>query len=301
MFEITRSTCTLFGLTIHWYGVLIASAVLLAVLTCLARERRLGLKKDTSVDLALVCVPSGVIAARLYYVIFNWSVYAARPIEALYLWQGGLAVYGGVIGGAIGAWLYARAKRISFRSIADLVAPALALAQCVGRWGNFLNQEAYGVEIVNPALRFFPIAVRIGGSWHCATFFYESAWCALIAALLLIGEKKRFFHRRGDSFLAYLTLYAAERAIVEGLRTDSLYLGALRVSQLVSLAALLALLILLAMRSKGAPIVLRLAPMIALAASAACVAGEKLLPAAGLMLITLALALLLTIQKRRNP
>lgn len=291
MFEITRSTCTVFGLTLHWYGVLIASAVLLAVLVCFAREKRLGLKEGTGVDLALVCVPAGVVAARVYYVLFNWSAYAAHPVEALYLWQGGLAVYGGVIGGAIGAWIYARAKKIPFPRIADLVAPALALAQCIGRWGNFLNQEAYGVEIADPALHFFPIAVRIGEVWHCATFFYESAWCALIVILLLIGEKKGFFRRAGDTFLSYLLLYAAERAIVEGLRTDSLYLGVFRVSQLLSLAAVLALLILLALRERGAPIALRIAPIAALAASAACIAGNLPLPAAILMLLTLALAL----------
>lgn len=290
MFEITRSTCTLFGLTIHWYGALIAAAVLLAVALCALREERLGLERGTGLNLALVCVPVGVIFARAYYVAFNWDLYAAHPIEALFIWQGGLAVYGGVIGGAVGAWIYAKVKRIRFRTLMDLVAPALALAQCVGRWGNFLNQEAYGIAVTNPALQFFPVAVHIEGSgWHCATFFYESAWCAFIAAALLIAEKRCVLRRAGDGFFWYAFLYAAERMIVEGLRTDSLYFGSVRVSQLLSLLVLTVLLILLAVRAKKAGVT-RLLPILALAAATVCLFAEKTGFAAILTAICLAFA-----------
>jgi len=252
MFEITRSSFTFFGAEIHWYGVLIALGVLGAVLLALRREECLGLKKDTALSLALVCVPAGIICARLYYVLFSWDYYAAHPAEIFMLRNGGLALYGGVIGGAAAAYLYVRVKKIPFAAIADLVAPGLAFGQAVGRWGNFLNAEAYGAPVENPALHFFPVSVYIEGSgWHWAAFFYESAWCALICALLLLGEKRKWFQKRGDVFLSYLFLYSLERFIVEGLRTDSLYIGPFRVSRLLSLAALMALCLLLARRRGG--------------------------------------------------
>ena len=252
MFEINRSAITIFGAGIHWYGVLIALGVLGAVLLAMVRERKLGLKKDTSLNLALILVPTGVICARIYYVIFSWDFYRANPAEIFNLRGGGLAVYGAVIGGAIAAFIYARIARISFASIADLIAPGLALGQAIGRWGNFLNQEAYGAPVANPALQFFPMAVYIEGSgWRWATFFYESIWCALVCALLLTGERKRFFKKKGDMFLAYAFLYALERSIVEGLRTDSLLLGSFRVSQLLSCFVLAALVILLCIRMRG--------------------------------------------------
>ena len=289
MFAITRTGCTVFGITLRWYGVLIALAVLAAVTVCSARERRLGLPKGAGLDLALVCVPVGILCARAYYVAFNWQVYAANPLEALMVWKGGLAIYGGAIGGAVGAWIYAKVKKLPFGALADLVAPALALAQSVGRWGNFLNQEAYGIAVRNPSLQFFPIAVNISGEWRLATFFYESAWCACIAAMLLTAEKKRRFKRTGDAFLWYILLYAAERAVVEGLRTDSLMLGGLRVSQLLSLAALTVLLILLAVRAKKAGVT-RLLPILALTAATVCLFAEKNGFAAVLMAVCLAFA-----------
>ena len=252
MFELTRSTLTIFGFTIHWYGVLIALGVLGAVLLAWRREARLGLKKETTLDLALICVPAGILCARLYYVLFSWNYYAAHPAEILDLRGGGLAIYGGVIGGVLAGWLYSRVKKIPFGTLADLVAPGLAFGQAVGRWGNFLNQEAYGAAVTNAKMQFFPLSVYIEGSgWHYATFFYESAWCALICTFLLIAEKRGFFRKKGDTFLWYLFLYALERCLVEGLRTDSLYIGPLRVSQALSLTVLLVLQIGLCLRLRG--------------------------------------------------
>jgi len=252
MFEISRSSIVLFGLQVRWYGVLIALGVLGAVIIAQAREKRLHLPKDTTLNLALICVPVGVVCARLYYVLFNWSYFAAHPAEIINLRSGGLAVYGAVIGGAAAAYLYTRIKKLSFGAIADLVAPGLAFGQALGRWGNFLNQEAYGALVENPALHFFPLATYIEGSgWHYAAFFYESIWCALICASLLAGERKNFFIKRGDLFFAYAFLYALERSIVEGLRTDSLFIGPFRVSQLLSFAVLMAVVILMARRLQG--------------------------------------------------
>ena len=252
MFELTRSTLTIFGFTIHWYGVLIALGVLGAVLMAWLREERLGLKRETTLDLALICVPVGILCARLYYVIFSWDYYAAHPAEILDIRGGGLAIYGGVIGGVLAGWIYSRVKKIPFGTLADLVAPGLAFGQAVGRWGNFLNQEAYGAAVTKAHLHIFPLSVYIEGSgWHYATFFYESLWCALICIFLLTAEKRGFFNRRGDTFLWYLFLYALERCLVEGLRTDSLYIGPLRVSQALSLTVLLVLQIGLCLRLRG--------------------------------------------------
>lgn len=262
MFEISRSALVLFGFELHWYGLLIALGVLAAVLLACGREKRLGLERDTALNVALIAVPAAILCARLYYVLFSWEYYAAYPQDILNIRQGGLAIYGGVIGGVLAGYIYCRVKRISFARGLDLVAPSLALGQAIGRWGNFLNQEAYGAAVENPALRFFPLAVHIDGSgWHWATFFYESLWCALIAAFLLVAERRRFFRRSGDIFGAYLFLYGLERALVEGLRTDSLYLGPIRVSQLLSLLMVLFVCAALVRRGKGLPAVVRLLPV----------------------------------------
>ena len=241
MIQFTPTSVILFGLTFHWYGVIIAVGMALAVALARARERRLGLPRDTALDLALIGIPAAIVGARLYYVLFSWREYAATPIRALYIWEGGMAIYGGIIGGVLAGWLYARRKGLPFLRLADLAAPSIALGQAIGRWGNFVNQEAYGAVATQPWQQRFPISVfiRADGQWHFATFFYESAWCFIIVAALLIAERAHRFHRDGEIFRGYVFLYALERALVEGLRTDSLLLGPFRVSQLLSLAALL--------------------------------------------------------------
>ena len=274
MFEISREALTLFGYDVRWYGMLIALGVLAAVLLASRRERRLGLKADTALNIALIAVPVAILCARAYYVIFSWDYYAAHPGDILNIRQGGMAIYGGVIGGILAGFCYCRVTRTSFAAGLDLAAPSIALGQAIGRWGNFLNREAYGAAVANPRWQFFPLAVEIPGSgWHWATFFYESAWCALIVILLLLAERRGFFRRRGDVFGWYLFLYALERSLVEGLRTDSLYLGPLRVSQLLSLAALLVLALALARRRNGVG-ALRWLPAAGVFALGAALAGE---------------------------
>lgn len=252
MFEISRSACTLFGFEFHWYGLTIALGVLAAVLLACGREKKFGFKQDTVLNVVLIAVPVAILCARLYYVLFSWGYYSAHPREILNIRQGGLAVYGGLIGGLTTGWIYCRVKKLSFLRAMDLVAPSLALGQAIGRWGNFFNQEAYGAAVLNPGLQFFPLAVFIDGSgWHWATFFYESLWCALIAAFILLAQRKDFFRRKGDAFGAYILLYGLERALVEGLRTDSLYLGPIRVSQMLSLGLVLFVCAVLARRKGG--------------------------------------------------
>lgn len=248
MFGISSDALTLGTFTVRWYGIMIAVGMLLGVCVMSAREKRLGIKKDTSISLALWVIPIAVVCARLYYVAFEFDAYRSEPLSILNLREGGLAIYGGIIGGVLVGAVYARKTRTRFLLLADLVAPALALSQAVGRWGNFFNQEAYGPAVNNPRLAFFPLAVYIDaeGGWFMATFFYESLWCACLCAAILALEKRGRLTHPGDAFLFYAFGYAAERTVVEALRVDSLYIYNVRVSQALSALVLCALTILLA-------------------------------------------------------
>ncbi len=222
----------LFGV-ISVYGILIALAVLIAALLCQREGRRRNLPEDIGLDIILWAVPLGIVCARLYYVAFNWDYYRQDPLSILYIHQGGLAIYGGVIGGAFGLYLLARKRHAAWLTLLDIAAPLVILGQAIGRWGNFFNGEAYGYTVQNAALQFFPVAVQVDGTWHMATFFYESCW-DLCGFIVLWRYRLRAKHS-GDVFFMYLLWYGAGRTIIEGLRTDSLMLGSIRVSQLLSL------------------------------------------------------------------
>ena len=224
----------LFGF-ISVYGLLIAAAVLAAVLYMRTQEERLHLPEGIAYDMALWTVPIGVIGARIYYCVFNWAAYASNPVSVLYVWQGGLAIYGGIIGGAVGLWLLSRKKGLKMAALMDLVSPALLLAQAIGRWGNFFNREAYGAVVERVELQFFPYAVRVGDHWVQATFFYESAWN--FTGFILLHALRKKMHRPGSLFLHYCVWYGIGRALIEGLRTDSLMWGSVRVSQALSVLA----------------------------------------------------------------
>ena len=233
------------SLSIPWYSLLMMTAVALGLLLSTREEKRLRLPKDTVLDFALAAVPLGIVCARLYYVAFSWGSFKDDPVEILRVWHGGLAIYGAVIGGLLAAVLVTRGNKTRFLTLADVCAPSLALGQAIGRWGNYANMEAYGARVNDAWAQFFPLAVEIptvmpDGStfwyWHMATFFYESLWCALLFVFLYRFQKKA--RRCGDVFFAYLTLYCAERTVVEGLRDDSLMLtiagGQVRFSQVLS-------------------------------------------------------------------
>lgn len=223
-----------------WYSVLIVCGMCAALLLCTLEEKRLGLPKETTIDLALFVIPLGVIGARLYYVFFAWDMFRGDPISILKVWNGGLAIYGGVIGGLLGACIFAWRRKVSLLPLCDMIAPGLVLAQAIGRWGNFFNMEAYGLPVTDPALQFFPFAVLIpeNGSmvWHMATFFYESMWN--LCAFVVLWRLRKHKQREGDLLLWYMLLYGAGRLMIEGLRTDSLMTtgGSARVSQLLSVA-----------------------------------------------------------------
>ena len=219
---------------VYWYGILLAASVLAAMFFALKSAKRYRWKEDDMIDVCLLAVPLGVVFARIYYVVFSWSTYASNPLSILYLWEGGLAIYGALLGGVIGVFIYARWKKRSIIELMDVIFPGVALAQAIGRWGNFINQEAFGIEITNKAWMWFPFAVRIDATntIHYATFFYESLWCLGIFFFLWFYRSR--FTRRGDVVAVYAMLYGFERALIEGLRTDSLMLGPLRISQIVS-------------------------------------------------------------------
>ncbi len=222
------------------YGLAIALGVAAAIFYMSRQEQAQGLPRDSGVDLALHAVPLAVAAARLYYVAFSWDRYQDDLPGILRVWEGGLAIYGGIIGGALGVWWLARRRRLPFLALADLVAPGLLIGQAIGRWGNFFNGEAYGSLITNPALQFFPLAVFADGAWHMATFFYESLW-NIGGFLFLHLNRRRFLGKgRGMLFAWYLIWYGLGRMVIEGWRTDSLMWGALRVSQVLSVALVIA-------------------------------------------------------------
>ena len=240
----TPSSRLFLGL-IPWYGLLIVLGAALAVFLADREASRLSFPKDTILDLALWILPIGILGARAYYVIFSWPDFRFRsPLSVLYIWEGGLAIYGGLLAGLLVVLVFSRRRKLSLPRLLDVLIPGVALAQAIGRWGNYFNQEAYGprLDAASP-FAFFPLAVLIqdpaGDSWHVATFFLESCWDFLIF-LFLIVARRRLFRRQGDGFLFYVLLYASGRLVVENLRMDSLYLGpAIRVSQLLSFFAAL--------------------------------------------------------------
>ena len=245
----------LFG-TLPWYGLLIVCGIIAAVTLCIHEEKRLGLKTDTVIDAAFWVIPFGILGARLYYVAFQWDMFAPDPLSILRLWEGGLAIYGGVIGGLLAMLLFARHRKMNPFILSDITVPGLALAQSIGRWGNYFNMEAYGREITEPAWQFFPVGVQIpsaeGYTWHMATFFYESSWNLLVFLILWFIIRKRS-KATGTTTLWYLLLYGTGRFFIEGLRMDSLMTSTIRVSQLLSLVLVLlsaALLIAQAIRRK---------------------------------------------------
>lgn len=220
------------SLSIHYYGVIIAVGLLLAVLYGWKRAKSFGIKQDDITDGVLWIVPLAIVCARLYYCIFKWGDYASNPISILYIWNGGLAIYGGVIGAAIGVIVHCKIKKIKLPALLDLVALGFLIGQCIGRWGNFFNREAFG-GITNSFLRMGLYNTYTGMTeYHHPTFLYESLWnLAGFIGLHFLSKKRQY---DGQIALGYVAWYGLGRAIIEGLRTDSLYLGSFRISQLLA-------------------------------------------------------------------
>ena len=229
----------LFSKPIYWYGIIISLTVLFCYLLAEWEAGKRGLPKDTMLDLLLRALPVAFIFARLYYVVFRWDYYSTHPAEIIAIWDGGIAIYGGLIGAFIVVYFFAKSRNIKIIKILDIVAPSLLLGQALGRWGNFFNHEAYGEAVEKSTLEskfFIPNFVienmYINGEYHHPTFLYESLWC-FIALIILLAIRYKL--HQSEVFCSYIILYGVERFIVEGMRTDSLYLGPLRISQVISL------------------------------------------------------------------
>ena len=223
---------SIFGLEIRWYGLLIASAVLIGTVLALKEAKRKGVKEETLLDMLLFAVPAAIIGARAYYVIFMWDYYSKNPSQILNIRGGGLAIHGVIIAGALVAIIFAKVRKENFWRLADIVAPSLILGQAIGRWGNFANQEAHGGPTD------LPWGIMIDGVKVHPTFLYESIWNLLVFGFLLWYRRKKATVE-GEIFVLYLMLYSVGRFFIEGLRTDSLMLGPFRVAQLISLAIII--------------------------------------------------------------
>lgn len=248
--ELNRVAFTLFGREVYWYGILIGLGVFLGVLLAMREAKRTGQNPDMYVDFIIYALIFAVIGARLYYVFFSWEYYAANPSKIFAIREGGLAIYGGIIGAVLTAVVYCRKKKVNFWLLADTTVPSLAFGQMLGRWGNFFNREAFGgftdglfamrlrldqVRAGDVSAELMEHLVSVGGTDYIQvhpTFLYESLWnLCLFTFLMLYRPKKKF---DGQILGLYFLGYALGRVWIEGLRTDQLLIGGFPVSQLLS-------------------------------------------------------------------
>ena len=264
-FELSRVAFQLGPITVYWYGIIAATALTLGMLYCYRKARSFGVDPDKIVDLILVTVLLGVVCARIYYVVFSWDQYKDDLMSVFRIWEGGIAIYGGIIGGLIGIVIMCKVTGIKLLPMLDLAVAPLILGQAIGRWGNFVNIEAFGSNTTLPWGMTGPSIVNYLASHQKSlaeigvvvdptqpvhpTFFYESAWCFLGFLILLYLTRHRRFD--GQLTLFYAGWYGAGRFVIEGLRTDSLMWGGVRVSQALALVgSVAAFVILFAVMSK---------------------------------------------------
>src|SRR5699024_981806 len=228
--------------TVYWYGVIIAVAMSLAVTLGSREGKKRGFKEDTVLDMLFWAIPIGFIGARLYYVLFKWEYYIQNPLEIVAIWKGGIAIYGGLIAGSIAVYWYTKKKDIPLALILDVLAPYVLLAQSIGRWGNFMNQEAHGGAVTRAFLEnlhlpeFIINQMQINGVYYHPMFLYESLWSLLGFIVLIILRNQKDLLKQGEVVLSYIIWYSAGRFFIEGMLTDSLWIGDfLRVSQGLSL------------------------------------------------------------------
>lgn len=246
-FDLNPIPFSIFGWPIHWYGIIIAAGFLLAVAYCTRASKRFGIREDDLLDLLFFAVPLGILGARLYYIIFYLDLFRTADgsldfAKMVRIWDGGLAIYGGVIAAAITLLVFCRKRRIPFLAFADLGVFGLLIGQAVGRWGNFVNVEAYGSETTLPwrmGITEVVHGVEVYKEVH-PTFLYESLW-NLVGLVLLILIARNWRRFDGQMFYSYLAWYGVGRGMIEGLRTDSLYFfgTGIRVSQMLGFASAL--------------------------------------------------------------
>ena len=242
----------IFGLDVRWYGILIATGMMVGILLANFTSRLKHINYDELLNIILISFPIAIIGARTYYVIFEFNQYKDNLIEVFNIRQGGLAIHGGIIFGMTAALIYTRYKKESFLEFADVAAPSIIIAQAIGRWGNFFNSEAHGGPVTQGFISKFPHFIQKGmlieGVYYHPTFLYESIWNVMVCLLLIYLLTKTF--KKGTVFFSYIGLYSLGRFFIEGLRTDSLMLGGIRVAQLVSLTGIALWIIFLVMNYK---------------------------------------------------
>ena len=218
----------IFGISIRWYGILISMGMLLGIFLAYYEAKKQGYNPDDIIDLSLWVIPAALIGARLYYVAFQWEYYKGDILKILNTREGGLAVHGGLIAAVLAGYFFTRAKNIPFWKTADIVAPSIALGQAIGRWGNFINGEAYGGPTD------LPWGIMVDGVKVHPAFLYESIWDLGLFIFLIIYRRNKKFN--GEILLLYAIIYSVGRFWIEGLRTDSLMFMGLRTAQLISIA-----------------------------------------------------------------
>lgn len=223
---------SIFGTDIMWYGIIIAVAILIAIILCYKRAPKHGIPPEKVLDAMIFCIPAAIVGARLYYVAFNFGDYGGDFLKIINLRLGGLAIHGALIAAFIVGLIFCRINKIGPMNGFDLAVPCIAIGQAIGRWGNYFNSEAHGVPTN------LPWGIPVGGQLVHPTFLYESLWCLILFFILILIDDRRAFD--GQTFLSYGILYSAERFFVEGLRTDSLMLGALRQAQVLSVVIFIA-------------------------------------------------------------
>ncbi|GKU85125.1 MULTISPECIES: prolipoprotein diacylglyceryl transferase [Niallia] len=228
-------------ISVHWYGIIIACGIILGLWIATREANRLGWDKEIITDFIMIAAPVAIICARIYYIAFEWDYYSQNPSQIIAIWQGGIAIHGALIGAVLTAIIFTRTKKLSFWKLTDIVAPSLILGQAIGRWGNFMNQEAHGGETTRAFLEsiylpnFIINQMFIDGNYYVPTFLYESSW-DLLGFVILFYVLRKLNLKNGELFLSYLVWYSIGRFYVEGLRTDSLMLTSnLRIAQVVSL------------------------------------------------------------------
>jgi phosphatidylglycerol---prolipoprotein diacylglyceryl transferase len=229
-----------FGFSIRWYGIFIGTGMALAIMLAKYTSKYRDINYDSLLDVVLICLPIGIIGARLYYVAFDFSNYKNNLIDILNIRGGGLAIHGGILFALVSAFIISKRKKMNFFKMADVAAPTIIIAQAIGRWGNFFNSEAHGGAVSYDFIKNFPYFIQQGmhieGIYYHPTFLYESLWDFAVFLILMIILRKA--KKVGMVFFTYMGLYSIGRFFIEGLRTDSLMFGPIRIAQLVSLSGI---------------------------------------------------------------
>ena len=238
------------SLSVRWYGILMATGVLVATLMAISEGKKRQIMPDDFIDFLLWAVPIGFICARIYYVIFEWGYFSQHPDQIIAIWNGGIAIYGGLIGGIIVLIIFCHVRMLPIWLMLDIIAPGVMAAQVIARWGNFMNQEAHGIRTTLAFLQhlhlpdFIIQQMYINGHYYQPTYLYESFFNLIGLIIILSLRHKKHLFKRGEIFLSYVIWYSCVRFFVEGMRTDSLYIGnTIRVSQALSLVLFFAAII----------------------------------------------------------